>query len=239
MWIRPQAGRNKKRYARDDLFRDTSTNYVTCTQEQCEMLDKLMTPFWLRRKHYVDDPYEPYHVRRGITSPRVDYKGRLEFMLFTGRLLCERSEAPCRNTITQDEYKLRVYARTDKLTGVCVSDQEYEERVAYTLLSKVLDEFTQQVPAATWPMIREEKDCNFSKLPEFLTKWQNPREADSLMRVQDEVEETKNVLHKTMKDVLERGERLDDLVTASENLSDQSKMFYTQARKMNKCCNLV
>ncbi|KAI6235379.1 Synaptobrevin-like protein YKT6 [Aphelenchoides besseyi] len=162
-----------------------------------------------------------------------------EFMLFTGRLLCERSEAPCRNTITQDEYKLRVYARTDKLTGVCVSDQEYEERVAYTLLSKVLDEFTQQVPAATWPMIREEKDCNFSKLPEFLTKWQNPREADSLMRVQDEVEETKNVLHKTMKDVLERGERLDDLVTASENLSDQSKMFYTQARKMNKCCNLV
>ncbi|KAI6235380.1 39S ribosomal protein L35, mitochondrial [Aphelenchoides besseyi] len=77
MWIRPQAGRNKKRYARDDLFRDTSTNYVTCTQEQCEMLDKLMTPFWLRRKHYVDDPYEPYHVRRGITSPRVDYKGRL------------------------------------------------------------------------------------------------------------------------------------------------------------------
>ncbi|VDK43299.1 unnamed protein product [Gongylonema pulchrum] len=37
--------------------------------------------------------------------------------------------------------------------------------------------------------------------------------------------------------VLERGEKLDDLVAASEGLSNQSKLFYTQARKMNKCCS--
>jgi synaptobrevin family protein YKT6 len=54
---------------------------------------------------------------------------------------------------------------------------------------------------------------------------------------QDEVEETKVVLHKTMQSVLERGEKLDDLIKASESLSDQSKMFYTQARKMNRCCS--
>uniref|UniRef100_A0A915M8H7 Uncharacterized protein n=1 Tax=Meloidogyne javanica TaxID=6303 RepID=A0A915M8H7_MELJA len=60
---------------------------------------------------------------------------------------------------------------------------------------------------------------------------------DSL--VGDEVEETKVVLHNTMQSVLERGEKLDDLIKASENLSDQSKLFYTQARKMNKCCNYV
>ncbi len=57
------------------------------------------------------------------------------------------------------------------------------------------------------------------------------------MEFQDEVEETKVVLHKTMQSVLERGEKLDDLIKASESLSDQSKMFYTQARKMNRCCS--
>jgi len=57
--------------------------------------------------------------------------------------------------------------------------------------------------------------------------------------VQDEVEETKVVLHNTVQAVLERGEKMEDLIKASENLSDQSKMFYTQARKMNKCCNYV
>ena len=77
MWIRAHAGRNKQRYARDDVFNQVSYNYETCTEEQCEMLDKMMTPFWTRRKHYVDDPYEPYHTRHGIKTPRVDHMGRL------------------------------------------------------------------------------------------------------------------------------------------------------------------
>jgi hypothetical protein len=36
------------------------------------MLDKMMTPFWLRQRHYPDDPLAPYHTRFGIKSPRVD-----------------------------------------------------------------------------------------------------------------------------------------------------------------------
>uniref|UniRef100_A0A0K0DJB0 39S ribosomal protein L35, mitochondrial n=1 Tax=Angiostrongylus cantonensis TaxID=6313 RepID=A0A0K0DJB0_ANGCA len=63
MWIRAHPGRHKLRYAKD--------------KEQCEMLDKMMTPFWLRPHYYPDDPYAPYHVRHGIDSPRVDDKGKL------------------------------------------------------------------------------------------------------------------------------------------------------------------
>lgn len=159
-------------------------------------------------------------------------------MLFTGRLLAERAQVPSRQTITEQEYRLRCFVRPDNLAGVCVTDQEYEDRVSFTMLSKILEEFSQTVHPSTWPTLQE-KDCDFKRLPELLKKWQNPREADALMRVQDEVEETKVVLHNTMQSVLERGERLDDLITASENLSDQSKMFYTQARKMNKCCSYV
>ncbi|CAK5077175.1 unnamed protein product [Meloidogyne enterolobii] len=115
----------------------------------------------------------------------------------------------------------------------------YQSRVAFALLNKVLADFSDRIPQSSWALIQSERDCNYDQLPMFLTKWQNPREADALTRVQDEVEETKVVLHNTMQSVLERGEKLDDLIKASENLSDQSKMFYTQARKMNRCCNYV
>ncbi|CAD5221308.1 unnamed protein product [Bursaphelenchus xylophilus] len=162
-----------------------------------------------------------------------------EFMSFTSRLLAERSETPSRNCITEKEYRLRCFVRPDNLCGVCVTDQEYEDRVGFVCLSKVLDEFAQAVPSSKWPQIHKEEECDFSKLNELLVKWQNPREADALTRVQDEVEETKVVLHNTMQSVLERGEKLDDLIQASESLSNQSKQFYTQARKMNKCCNYV
>ena len=59
------------------------------------------------------------------------------------------------------------------------------------------------------------------------------------MKVQTELEETKVVLHKAIDSVLQRGERLDDLVEKSDQLSSSSKMFYKQARKTNSCCNVT
>lgn len=36
--------------------------------------------------------------------------------------------------------------------------------------------------------------------------------------------------------VLQRGEKLDDLVAKSSDLSAQSKAFYKTAKKQNSCC---
>jgi Synaptobrevin len=51
------------------------------------------------------------------------------------------------------------------------------------------------------------------------------------MKVQAELDETKIILHKTIESVLERGEKLENLVDRSEALNMQSKMFYKTARK--------
>lgn len=50
------------------------------------------------------------------------------------------------------------------------------------------------------------------------------------MRIQKELDETKIVLHKTIESVLQRGEKIDDLVAKSDGLSAQSKMFYSMFR---------
>jgi synaptobrevin homolog YKT6 len=69
------------------------------------------------------------------------------------------------------------------------------------------------------------------------------------MRVQQELDETKIILvrmsfvgnrfeahacsqHKTIESVLQRGEKLDNLVERSTALSVQSKMFYKTAKKV-------
>uniref|UniRef100_A0A3B3Q3I1 YKT6 v-SNARE homolog (S. cerevisiae) n=1 Tax=Paramormyrops kingsleyae TaxID=1676925 RepID=A0A3B3Q3I1_9TELE len=67
----------------------------------------------------------------------------------------------------------------------------------------------------------------------------NPREADAMTKVQAELDETKIILHNTMESLLERGEKLDDLVQKSEHLGTQSKAFYKTARKQNSCCEVM
>jgi synaptobrevin family protein YKT6 len=42
------------------------------------------------------------------------------------------------------------FVRSDSLAGVLISDHEYPQRVSYTLLSKVLDDFTAKHPQNTW-----------------------------------------------------------------------------------------
>ena len=59
-----------------------------------------------------------------------------------------------------------------------------------------------------------------------LTIEQDPHQADSILKIQKELDETKIVLHKTIESVLQRGEKIDDLVQKSDGLSAQSKMFY-------------
>lgn len=60
----------------------------------------------------------------------------------------------------------------------------------------------------------------------MLTINKDPHQADNIMKIQKELDETKIVLHKTIESVLQRGEKIDDLVQKSDGLSSQSKMFY-------------
>lgn len=159
-----------------------------------------------------------------------------EFMTFVSKTMVERTQQASRQSVKEGEYMLQVYVRADNLAGVLISDHEYPNRVAHTLITKILDEFSAAVPASGW-VTADETTVDFPVLPQYLARYQNPREADALTKIQNDLDETKIILHDTIKAVLERGEKLDDLVEKSNSLSMHSKAFYKTARKTNSCCN--
>lgn len=86
-----------------------------------------------------------------------------------------------------------VYVRGDNLAGVVISDHEYPSRVSHTLITKILDEFSQKYPPNSWPHLQE-PDVNFPQLNTYLSKYQNPKEADAMTKIQQELDETKIIL---------------------------------------------
>ena len=158
-----------------------------------------------------------------------------EFITFTSKILTERTSITSRQSVKEAEYMCHVFVRNDSLAGVCLSDHEYPHRVAHSLISKILEDFTAQVPRAQWPVGTEVQGFS-GPLDVYLKKYQTPETADPLTKVQNELDETKIILHNTISAVLERGEKLDDLVAKSEGLSMQSKTFYKTAKKTNSCC---
>ncbi|KAK7110336.1 synaptobrevin homolog YKT6-like [Littorina saxatilis] len=161
-----------------------------------------------------------------------------EFMDFTSKILVERTALCSRASVKEQEYICHVYVRRDGLGAVLIGDHEYQQRVAHTLLNKVLDEFTAKYSSPQWAILKE-SDVNFPQLQDYLQKYQNPKEADAMTKIQSELDETKIILHNTIEAVLQRGEKLDDLVDKSEGLSMQSKAFYKTAKKTNQCCIIL
>lgn len=143
-----------------------------------------------------------------------------DFLKFTSKMVVSRMDIATRTSIKEKEYMCHAFVRTDNTAAVVVSDEEYPAKAAHTITLKILEDFPQ---------------CN---LAAYLRKFQDPKEADAIMRLQAELDETKIILHSTIANLLKRGEKLDDLVAKSEDLSSQSKLFYKTAKKTTRCCEI-
>jgi synaptobrevin homolog YKT6 len=89
-----------------------------------------------------------------------------------------------------------------------------------------VDEFLAKYPRSAFA--NSNPTLAFPELKDYIVRYQDPHQADSIMKIQKELDETKIVLHKTIESVLQRGEKIDDLVAKSDGLSAQSKMFYSE-----------
>ncbi|KAI9893761.1 MAG: palmitoyltransferase [Vezdaea aestivalis] len=160
-----------------------------------------------------------------------------EFMTLFSKVLAERTKPGQRQDVEEKGNTFHVYGRSEGVAGIIITDHEYPALVAHQLLSKVVDEFLVKYPRSQFA--EGTPDLPLPQLKDYIVKYQDPAQADSIMKIQRELDETKIVLHKTIESVLERGEKIDTLVEKSDGLSAQSRMFYTQAKKQNSCCMVM
>ncbi|CAH9093426.1 unnamed protein product [Cuscuta europaea] len=161
-----------------------------------------------------------------------------EFIVFVGKTVAGRTPPGQRQSVQHEEYKVHSYNRN----GLCAlgfMDDHYPVRSAFSLLNQVIDEY-QKSFGESWRSVKPDDSIpEWPYLAQALTKFQDPAEADKLLKIQRELDETKIILHKTIDSVLARGEKLDSLVEKSSDLSTASQMFYKQAKKTNSCCTIL
>ncbi|CAN8067867.1 unnamed protein product [Agarophyton chilense] len=160
-----------------------------------------------------------------------------QFATFISRTVGKRVQLGQRSSVEHEGYLVHVHVRSNGLAAIAVCDKEYPSRVAFTLLMKLQQDFMEAHPEATWLSTKD--SLPFPPLEPMIRKYQDPHEADAIMKIQKDLDETKIILHNTIDSVLERGVKLDNLVEKSTDLSAQSKMFYKTAKKQNSCCSMM
>jgi len=162
-----------------------------------------------------------------------------EMLIFVSRTVGKKTQPGQRQTVENEDTGLLCHAHNrDGLAATVFVDQEYPTRSAFCIVNKVLDDFV-KANGEAWRAAQTDSEMGNAVCEAAVANYQDPSQADKLLKIQQELDETKVVLHKTMDSMLERGEKLDNLVAKSSDLSMASQMFYRQARKQNQCCKMM
>ena len=106
-------------------------------------------------------------------------------------------------------------------------------------MNKVIDLFFDKF-GEKWRQFKDDDNKAVQSITAEFKRYQNPKDADKLTKALGEVEDTKVILHESIKKLLERQGDLDKLVEKSKDLSEGAKQFYKTSKKMDKsCCQLI
>lgn len=162
-----------------------------------------------------------------------------EFLTFFSRTVAKRMTPMSRTQVTENGRVLFAHSFANgSLVATAIADDEYSTRVAFTMLSQVEAAFTDKF-RGQWEGVTRDDALKFPMLDETLVKYQKPEEADKVLKIQRDIEETKVIMHSAIDQVLARGEKIDHLVDVSGDLSMASKGFYKSAKKTNSSCCAV
>jgi synaptobrevin family protein YKT6 len=119
-------------------------------------------------------------------------------------------------------------------------DEDYPHRVALEFLQQCVDEFRKKYSTSS-EVQTNLKDMNLScpGVDALFKKYSDPVEADKIMKMQKDLDETKQILLKSIDQLMERGEKLEDLIARTEDLSLSTQTFLKQSKKMNRCCTIL
>ena len=107
----------------------------------------------------------------------------------------KRTERGQRQSITHEGYVVHCYVRSDGLGGCVTTDMEYPSRVAFVLLGQLLEDFT-AAHGDAWKTCTVPESIAFAKIDEYLQKYQDPKSADKIAKIQSDLDETTQILRK-------------------------------------------
>ena len=163
-----------------------------------------------------------------------------DFLNFHSRLVIERIKENTHAEVQLEKGICYAVANDDKIGITMICDEEYPKRVAIEFMLKIYDNFKIFFKQKNIDLnsIEKDMDLKFEFINTQIEEWQDPSKKDNLMILQNDISEINDLMRQNLKELLKRGENLEELMKTSEDIKFTSYNFYKHAKKTNKCCNL-
>jgi len=114
-----------------------------------------------------------------------------EMLLFTSRMIVQRTAPGQRQTVRQEDYYCHAHVRECGLAAVAVCDKDYPPTAAFSVAAKVMDEYAAANADEAWRRAAADDQSAQAILEPALQRFQDPVAADKLTKIQRDLDETK------------------------------------------------
>ena len=166
-------------------------------------------------------------------------QGPLKFAARTCASKINRNETVKVELTEVENACLYAHVNGDGICSIIITDMEYPESAAKRVLLEMQKGFLNLYSVDLIKQYDTDQDMKYPQLDEMIKKYQDPKQADKLIKIESELNEIQGMLTKTMEDLLDRGEKLDDLMKQSDDISSTAYNFYSKTKDANKkCCSI-
>ena len=163
-------------------------------------------------------------------------KGIKELCTFIARNSFSRANKGKIINVQHKGYYFTIVTNYEGLSICAVfNDDKYPLRVLHRILKDLLVLYIKE-HGDKWKNINNDLQLPLKDLVFKLNEYSDPNKVDKIYKINKDLDDTKIIMHQNIDKVLERGEKIEDLVERSKDLSKTSKQFYKTTRKMNRCC---
>jgi vesicle-associated membrane protein 7 len=133
---------------------------------------------------------------------------------------------------TYDRYYFHYYA-TDGLIFLCMSDDQFPRRIAFAFLEDIKNRFLSMFKNTYRTAMAFGMNEEFSRvLQRQMEYFSYDPSVDKMATVQKKVDETKKVMVENIERVLDRGEKIELLVSRTQDLQEQSYKFSSASKSL-------
>ena len=176
------------------------------------MTEKLYSIILFKKGDGGSDPILLTSAIDTSSFPILQRVGVGESLRFFGRTAASRTNANTRQQFVEHEYRLYTHARDDGLICAVTCNEHYKDRVAFSLCGIIMKDFCDNF-AGQWENEKlTDNHFKWAELNEKLKKFQDPKNADQVTKIQQDLDDIQTLMTQNLEKVLERGDKMSDLV---------------------------
>lgn len=161
----------------------------------------------------------------------------IELLKFITRTTCKKINNSTQKyqTINYNDMYSIYSTHNNNIYSIMITTNDYSKRIPFIIMNDLI----QSIQSLNIDDSNEDIFLVYEPLKIALVKYQKPEEVDKIEKIKLDINSTIEILHKSIDSLLERGEKLEDLIEKSNDLSKSSQTFFKTAAKQNSCCVIL